>query len=166
VYVFPRTSIADPAGIAAARCDFAVQRGSQFQDYKWPAPGNKFAKRFVETLALPLHYADAHPDARATQCPKAIARDERVGIFHPRDDFFNSSANERPAAWRSSSEMAARLQIDVERRSLCLGAGALERHDFGVIAAGQLVESAPNDFTIANQHRSDHGIRAGPAGGF
>src|SRR5437773_2160733 len=61
--------------------------------------------------------------------------------------------------------MAARLQVDVKRRSLGFGTGPLECRDLGVIPASGLMETAPDDSAISNQHRSDHRIRAGPAGG-
>jgi hypothetical protein len=46
--------------------------------------------------------------------------------------------------------MAARLQRDIESSAPGFGAGALERDDLGVIAAGKPVVTTADDLTLTN----------------
>ena len=62
--------------------------------------------------------------------------------------------------------MIAWFEIDIECGSLSLTAGLFERNDLGVVAAGKLVKTRCDHFPIAQQHRADHRVGAGPSGGF
>ena len=62
--------------------------------------------------------------------------------------------------------MAAGLQIDIERRALGLVASPFERVDLGVISSGEMMKAGGNDFFSPHQHRSDHRVGTGSAGGF
>jgi hypothetical protein len=61
--------------------------------------------------------------------------------------------------------MAARLQINVQRCALGLGASPFERDDLGVIPSGEVMKTGGNDFFSPNQHRADHRVGTRSAGG-
>ena len=58
--------------------------------------------------------------------------------------------------------MRARLETDVHRGSACI-ARLAQRLDLGMRLAGALVPPFGHDLPIANDDRTDHRIRAGPA---
>lgn len=60
--------------------------------------------------------------------------------------------------------MAARFQIDIERRTLGLGTSPFECDDLGVIPSGEVMKAGGNDFFPPYQHGTDHRVGTGPAG--
>ena len=105
-------------------------------------------------------------DTGAAQLLKAPPRDQRIGVLHAGDHSANSSGDQRARARRRAALMAARLERDIERRPLGLGAGLFERVDFGMVAAGKVVIAGADDLAAAHEHGADHRIGAGSSRGF
>ena len=77
--------------------------------------------------------------------PKSPADDRRVGVLHAGDDPADSGRNDGVGAGAGSALMRTRLEVDVKSRTASLGAGLLERENFGVLPAVIGVESGADD---------------------
>src|SRR5439155_23995096 len=74
---------------------------------------------------------------------------------NPRD----ARLENRLGAWRSLSEVVARLERYVHGRSAGAIAGGLERNHFGVRLSRTCVVSFPDNDTVANDNSADHWVR-------
>ena len=78
-------------------------------------------------------------------CAKSPAMDHRVGVLHAGHDPADSGRDDGVGAGAGSVLMRTRLEVGVKSRAASLGAGLLQRENFGVLPAVIGVESGADD---------------------
>ena len=96
-------------------------------------------------------------DARLAQPGIAAAADPRVRVFERGDDPGHARCEDRIGAGRRLAVVGARLERDVERRSLGRRAGRLERDALGVRPPARLRDALGDDAAIAVGLVDDNG---------
>ena len=165
VDILSRGRSRDPSGVSGSGGDPAVQGGRQLERDEGKPLGDVLDEGLVQAAAFLLPHRHLDPNAGLPECVYPAAGHHRIGVHHPRHHPPYAGVDERLGTRGGAAEVAARLQIDVERGAAGRVARLPERHHLRVIVAGPGMIAAPHDAAVPHRHRSHHGVRTGPAGG-
>ena len=102
--------------------------------------------------------ADRDGDPRGSQPRVPLSADERIGIFHRRDDAGDARRDDCVDAGRRGAEMRAGLKRHIERRAARRLAGLGDRDPLGMRPSARRCRPAPDDRPVLHQDRADSGI--------
>src|SRR5690349_18247309 len=95
----------DPASVAGASRDLAVERDGEFQMYERQAGAHEVQIRFVHLRCFVRHQAGVDLNARSAQMREALAGNFRVEILDRRYDALDAGADQRIGARRGAAVM-------------------------------------------------------------
>ena len=151
----------DPLRIAGARGDLAVERLRELQRHERCTGGNVLDVRLIQTACLLAQNVTGCLDTSASKLLCTASGHDgigvRHGVHHPRD----ASVDDQIRARRRPAVMRARLQRNIERRTLRRVAGRVQRDDLRMGTTRAFVEPASDHSAVLNDDRADHRIGAG-----
>src|SRR3954468_20950482 len=119
----------------------------------------------IESLVQPDGFLFQHTsgnfDSGFTQDCEPTAAVAWIGICSAGNHMLDAGLDNRGGAWRSSSESAAWLEADVERRAAggpSLGNRGPQGFDFGVRFASPMMPAFPENHAVLYEHCSDHWV--------
>ena len=92
------------------------------------------------------------------ECPAGVFR---VWVRRADDDFAQSGRDDGLRAGRGAPVRGARLKRDIQRGSADIASPALrcaKSFDFGMRQTSAAMPSAPDDFSVFDEHRADHRV--------
>jgi hypothetical protein len=104
---------------------------------------------------------DRDRDPRGLKPRVSLARDERIGVLHRRDDAADPGLDDRVRARGRGPEMRARLEGCIEGRAPRRLAGAVDRDPLGVRPSPRRGRPTPDDRPVLHQDRADRGVWGG-----
>ena len=152
----------DPAAVAGARGDAAVETARELECHQGSALPNAREEARVERPRVVLHAANRHLDSRLFEQGVAATRDPRVGVFEGDDGARDAGLHQCLGARAGLAVMGAGFQGGVAGGALRAIAGAGERLGLGMGPAAGLGPATADDPSVLYEHAADR--RVGPHG--
>ncbi len=151
----------DPARVACLRSDASIEGDGRFERHPRPTGGDPFDERAIDLPALRLAHAHGHGDSALAQVSRPAAVDTRVGIGHAGHHADDAGLLQRHRTAAGATDVIARLQRHVRRRSAGALAGLFQRRNLGVVAARSTVKAGGHELAGLDDHTADHGVGTG-----
>ena len=152
----------DPAAVAGARRDAAVETARELESHHGSALPNAREEARVERPRVVLHAANSHLDTRRFEQGIAATRHARVRVLEGDDGARDAGLHQRLCARASLAVVGAGLQGDVTSGALRAIAGARERLGLSMGPAAGLGPATADDPPVLYEHAADR--RVGPHG--
>ena len=117
VHVGPRSLIRDPARLAGATSDLAVERGRRLRRNQRAALRDPMVKNQIQLTAIALQHAGDHLDPRSAQNLETAPGVGRIRISRADDNAFNPGRDDGIRTRAGSTLGRARLQRHIEGRA-------------------------------------------------
>ena len=151
-----------PRQVAAARDRHtAVEGRRELQQDERPASRHARDESFVQPHGLFPQETLFDRDPGIAQRAKAPAVRPRIGILHRRDDARDARLLHRVDARGRPPGVRAGLEVRVQGRAPCRGAGPAERVHLGVRLARGMVIALAHDAVVLHDDGADERVRAG-----
>ena len=126
----------------------AVERERGFERHQGLPRDDPLRECFVQTARLRFAQSDADFNPRRAQLLEAASGHRGIGIGHRRHDARDACGDQRIRARAGASRVAARFEVDVERRAARGFARCFQRDDFRVTHAVVGVKSLADNFAL------------------
>ena len=151
----------DPLAAAVVQGRLAIQAGRHLQAQPGTTAGHARDETDIQFARLVLQQTACRFDAGRPQQGEATAGNQRIGVFHGRDDAADAGSNQRFRAGRRAPVVAAGFERDVGGGTARPLAGGAQGMDFGMRLAGLFVPAFADDLAVTDQHAADARIGRG-----